>query len=128
MNDVQFPASILVFIAGGVALFQIALALGAPWGEWAFGGQHPGRLPRSFRISSATSLVVYGVQIAHFGAVATWWASPFNELVSTILNWVFVAFFAMGTVMNGISRSPKERFLWTPIVALSLACALIVAL
>lgn len=128
MNDIQIAASVLVIIAAIVSAFQIALAAGAPWGEWAFGGQHPGTLPRQFRVSSALSVVVYALQIAHFGSVASWWSAPFGDTASGILNWVFVAFFGLGTIMNGISRSRKERFLWTPVVALSLVCAVWVAL
>lgn len=128
MNDIQFAAIALVAIAALVSAFQIALAIGAPWGEWAYGGQNIGVLPQSLRISSGFSLVVYALQVAHFGSHATWWEPPFGIAVSEVLDWVFVAFFALGTVMNGISRSRKERYLWTPVVALSLVCALVIAL
>ncbi|MEY4477031.1 MAG: hypothetical protein RJA31_535 [Actinomycetota bacterium] len=128
MTDIQISAAILAGIAVLVSVFQIALAAGAPWGEWAFGGQNKGTLPRNLRASSAISLVVYGVQIAHFGSRAGWWAPPFGESVGSVLDWVFVAFFALGTVMNGISRSAKERYTWTPVVLVSLVCALWVVL
>ncbi|MFM6967791.1 MAG: hypothetical protein ACKOWN_02520 [Microbacteriaceae bacterium] len=128
MSDIQISAAILCGIAVLVSIFQIALAAGAPWGEWAFGGQNKGTLPRNLRASSGLSLILYGVQIAHFGSRVGWWATPFGESTSSVLDWVFVVFFALGTVMNGISRSPKERYTWTPIVLLSLVCALWVAL
>jgi hypothetical protein len=127
MNDIQMAATVLSAIAVVVSAFQIALTSGAPWGEWAFGGQNPGVLPKSFRITSGLSIIVYALQIIHFGSRAGWWVPVFGEPVASILDWIFVAFFALGTVMNGISRSRKERFLWTPVVAISLACALWIA-
>ena len=38
-----------------VAGFQIALALGAPWGRAAWGGAHEGRLPGKLRVASLVS-------------------------------------------------------------------------
>lgn len=128
MNDIQIASTILCAIAVLVAVFQVALASGAPWGEWAFGGQNKGRLPRSLRISSGVSLIVYAIQFTHFGSRAGFWVAPFGESAATVFDWVFVGFFVLGSIMNGISRSQKERYLWTPIVLFSLACALWVAL
>lgn len=128
MNDIQIAATVLSAIAAIVSAFQIALASGAPWGEWAFGGQNPGVLPKRLRISSGLSLVVYALQIVHFGSRAGWWMPIAGEPVASVLDWIFVAFFALGTVINGISRSRKERYVWTPVVAISLACALWIAL
>ena len=56
----------LTVIAAAVALalfvvlvaFQLALALGAPWGRAAYGGQTPGVLPAGRRVSSAVAVVV----------------------------------------------------------------------
>ena len=39
-------------------LFQIGLAAGMPWGELAWGGSHPGTLPRQLRIASDASVAV----------------------------------------------------------------------
>ena len=128
MNDTFIPALVLVVIAAIVSMFQVALASGAPWGEWAFGGQTKGVLPLNLRISSAMSLLVYAAQIAHYGAVANFWAPPLGNAATPVIDWVFVVFFSLGLVMNSISRSHKERNLWTPVVAVSLGCALVIAL
>jgi hypothetical protein len=45
----------------GLAVFQLLLAAGVPWGEAAWGGSHEGTLPASLRIGSAGSLLVYAV-------------------------------------------------------------------
>jgi hypothetical protein len=124
----SIAAEILVVIAVGVAAFQACLALGAPWGEWAFGGQHVGVLPRRYRASSALSLIVYALQATLYAQFAGWIGEGLPAAALTWLSWVFVAFFALGTLMNALSRSKRERALWTPIVAFSLLCAFIVAL
>ena len=43
----------------GIAIFQVLLASGKPWGLYARGGNHPGRLPKNLRIGSAVSSVIF---------------------------------------------------------------------
>ena len=112
----------------GAGVFQALLAAGKPWGEWAFGGQMKGTLPTAYRIASLVSISIYAAQIGHYLAQADLIASPFSASTATVTNWVLVGFFALGTLMNGISRSKKERALWTPILAVSLLLSIAVAL
>ncbi len=99
----------------------MGLALGAPWGVAAWGGQHPGRLPARLRIASAVAaLVVYpaialvvldasggaDLHLVEGGSARTWM-------------WVIAGFFGLGTLANAVSRSRPERG-WAP-VALGIA-------
>ena len=43
----------------GVALFQLALALGAPLGRAAWGGTHVGTLPTELRVASGVAVLVW---------------------------------------------------------------------
>jgi hypothetical protein len=121
-------AFILVFIQICVALFQLALVLGAPMGEYTMGGQNPGRLPIKLRLGAAISLLVNiaigGHYLAQTGFVQTLLPAQLNQ----VANWSLVAFTAIGLLMNSISRSKKERQMWVPVLLLSLACAVVVAL
>ena len=54
----SFASGFLVFAYLATALFQLALVLGAPMGEYAFGGQNVGKLPLGYRIGSAVSFVI----------------------------------------------------------------------
>lgn len=128
MTLISFCATALVIIAFGVAVFQVCLACGAPWGAFAFGGANLGRLPLRYRIISAASLLIYAIQAAVYAQAAGLVAFPLVASSLTWLLWVFVGFFALGTIMNAISRSKPERYTWTPIMVVSLVCALIVAL
>jgi len=51
-------ARLFVVLIACTILFQIALAAGVPWGEFAWGGSHPGTLPRQLRIASGASVAV----------------------------------------------------------------------
>lgn len=121
-------ALLLCVILAGAGVFQAMLAAGKPWGEWAFGGQMKGVLPNRYRIASLVSIGIYLIQIAHYLSQANLIASPFSANTATAINWILVGFFALGTLMNGISRSKKERALWTPILAISLLLSATVAL
>ena len=110
-----------------LTLFQLALAAGAPWGRAAYGGMWPGVLPRGIRINSAVfGVVLYPLAILYVldaaGIRETAWL-----LAPSVVLWVLAGFFAIGTVMNAISRSPVER--WWASVSLGLAvCCAVLAL
>ncbi len=121
-------AFILVAVQIIVSLFQLALVLGAPMGEYTLGGQTQGKLSLRLRLVSAISLLlnlaIAGHYLAQTGTIQTLLPSDLNQ----IANWGLVVFTASGLVMNSISRSKKERKMWVPVLLLSLTCAVIVAL
>lgn len=108
----------------GLVAFQIALAAGAPLGRFAWGGQHPEKLPRNLRIGSAISCLVH----AAFIAVALGAAGLIAWTPPTWLLWVITVFLALGIPMNALSRSRPERFTMTPIVVVLTACFAVLAL
>ncbi len=106
--------------------FQVALALGAPWGAYAMGGRSPGRLPPSMRLLALVQAVVLGllalVVLESAGLISRGRAEwPW-------LIWVAVAVSAVSVAMNAASRSPGERRLWVPVGLVMLASSLVVAL
>jgi len=121
-------AFILVAVQITVSLFQLALVLGAPMGEYTLGGQTQGKLSTKLRFVSAISLLVNlaiaGHYLAQTGALQTLLPEQLNQ----IANWALVVFTASGLVMNSISRSKNERNMWVPVLLLSLICAVIVAI
>ncbi|MDI5982504.1 hypothetical protein [Amycolatopsis magusensis] len=44
----------------GVALFQLAIAAGAPVGRASWGGKHPGTLPARLRVISTVAVLIWG--------------------------------------------------------------------
>ena len=122
-------AALIAFsLIGALTVFQLALALGAPLGAAAWGGQHPGVLPGRLRIASAVvGLVVYPliglVILAAAGLIGDDWL-PIDP---TAAMWILAAFFALGAVVNAVSRSAPER-IWSPVSAALAVCCVLIAL
>ena len=119
-------ALVAVALIGALVAFQVALALGAPLGAAAWGGQRPGVLPGGLRIASAiVGLLVYPLLAAVILAAAGLIADDWLPIDPTVAMWILTGFFALGTVVNAISRSKPER-VWAPVSgALAVCCALI---
>jgi hypothetical protein len=127
MQFAQLAAVAACLILAALAVFQAALIAGAPLGRFAWGGQHD-VLPTRLRIGSATSIVLY-VLIAYVGLARADLAPPLvSEGFSQITCWVLTGYFALGIVLNGISRSKPERLVMTPTVAILTALYLVLCL
>jgi hypothetical protein len=119
-------------VAGAVLVilivFQLALAAGAPLGAAAWGGQNPGVLPGRLRVASAVvGLVVYPIMLAVILAAAGLIADDWLPFDPAVLMWFFAGFFALGVVVNAISRSPPER-IWAVASAILAGCCIVIAL
>lgn len=118
----------LVFFFIALALFQLALVLGAPLGEYAFGGQRAGVLPPGFRVASFFSMVfalaIAGHYLAQLGVLTPMLAPDLNQVV----NWGLVGFAGLSAIANNITRSQKEKRLWGGPTVATLIAAVIIAL
>jgi hypothetical protein len=116
----------LTVILAILAVFQLALVLGAPLGHFAWGGQHR-VLPRRLRIGSLVSVVIYAV-IAVLALDRAGVIDVVSDIVSTVGMWIVFAYFVLGIPLNAISRSKPERYTMTPVVAVLAILSLLVAL
>ena len=109
-----------------LAVFQLALALGAPLGRFAWGGQHR-VLPAGLRVGSVVGIVIYAcicvLALDRAGAVD---AVPGR--FSAVGMWVVVAYFVLGVGLNAVSRSAPERRVMVPVTIVLAALSLVVAL
>lgn len=103
----------------GLSIFQLLLVVGKPLGEYAWGGQHK-VLPQKLRVGSAISIILYLIFALFLVSKAGIVSVITSTSLLTIGTWVLAGYFALGVVMNAISRSKKERMVMTP-VALVLA-------
>ena len=110
-----------------VVAFEVALALGAPWGAYAMGGARPVRFPAAMRASAIGQAVVLAllavIVLADAGLGLPAVSTSFRWLI-----WLAVAFSAVGVVLNAITRSAAERRLWLPVALVMLVSSLVVAL
>jgi hypothetical protein len=118
-----------VIVAAGlllIAAFQLALALGAPLGRAAWGGQHD-RLPPRLRRSSAVAVVIWLIATAIVLARASYLTLPGPSQLVTAGTWVVVVLLALGAIVNVASSSRWERFGWGPLAAILAVLGFIVA-
>jgi hypothetical protein len=123
----MIAALIYTIAAAGVVAFQVALALGAPWGAYAMGGAFPGRFPPRLRVAAAVQavvLIMLAVVVLAFAGLAL---SGLAQAAPWLI-WLVVAFSAVAAVLNTITRSAGERRLWAPVTYVMLVCSLVVAL
>ncbi len=123
----QLAAIVACAVLAALTVFQAALIAGAPIGRFAWGGQHD-VLPAKLRIGSAVSIALY-VLFAYAALAKAGLAQPLvNETFTAVSAWVLTAYFALGVVMNGISRSKPERLIMTPTALLLAALYLVLSL
>ena len=127
MNIRRIAGIVYAAATAVVVAFQIALALGAPWGAYAMGGAFPGQFPPAMRVGAFVQAGILlgfaGIVLARAGiALRTW------ERVSRWMVWVVVGFSALSLVLNLITPSAGERMLWAPVALVLLVCSLLVAI
>ena len=122
-----FAAGFLVFAYVATALFQIAIVLGAPLGEYSYGGQNPGVLKLPFRIASVFSALVMFAIAGHYLAQLGVLTPLLDQAGNSIANWGFAVFAGLSAIANNITRSQKEKRLWGGTTIAMLLAAVILA-
>lgn len=119
-------AQLLTVVLILLAIFQLALAFGAPLGRFAWGGQHR-VLPPGMRAGSLVAVVIYGVIVLiawdRVGII-----DVFPDAFAEVAMWVIFAYFVLGTVMNAISRSKAERYTMTPVTVVLAVLSFLIAM
>ena len=123
-DGIQLVAGLAAVGLCVVAIFQLAIALGAPVGRASWGGTHEGALPTNLRAASACAVAVWTL-----AALVILGRADLGLLSGDYLrwaSWVLVAVLVVGTITNAASKSPWERFGWAPFtLALAVACAVV---
>lgn len=116
-------ATLILLVLSG---FQIALAAGAPFGRFAWGGGNR-VLPVRQRIASTACPLVY-VFFASFPLQKTGLADiwPPNWIEPGL--WIIACYFAVSIGLNAMSKSRAERLVMSPVVAVLALLFFIVAL
>ena len=129
--DVETIALIAAALFGVLAVFQAALALGAPLGEYAYGGRaatESGTLTTRYRIMSGVAvLILLGFAyliLARAGVID----SPLTDRFILVGSWAVVAYLALNTAANLMGKTNVERYVFGSITAvLVVLCAIVAA-
>lgn len=117
----------------GASVFSIVIVLsfliicGLPLGEFTMGGQCK-VFPKKLRIALVIQLILqmfFVVVILQMGGFIPLWFSANATKIICIGMAVYLSF---NTVMNSISKSKKEKYVMTPLSAISAVCFWITAL
>ncbi|MGL6200584.1 MAG: hypothetical protein ACRC3H_16770 [Lachnospiraceae bacterium] len=117
----------------GASVFLIVIVLsfliicGLPLGDLTMGGQYK-VFPKKLKIILVIQLILqmfFVVIILQTGGYIPLW---FSEKITKIICIVMAIYLSFNTVMNFISRSKKEKYVMTPLSAISAVCFWITAL
>lgn len=112
---------------GSFAVYQAALAAGAPWGDHVWGGRHEGVLPTSLRIGSGVAVGVLvgmaAVVLVRSGVIRT--AGGPGRFAKT--TWAVSAYMTLNTLGNVASESNVEQAVFGPFTALMAGLTAVVA-
>lgn len=111
----------------GASVFSVVIVLsfliicGLPLGELTMGGQYK-VFPKKLRIVLVTQLILqifFVVIIIQMGGLIPLW---FSDKVTKIICVVMAIYLSLNTFMNFISKSKKEKYVMTPLSAISAIC------
>ena len=117
----------------GASVFSIVIVLsfliicGLPLGELTMGGQYK-VFPKKLRIILVTQLILqifFVVIILQMGGFISLW---FSGKVTKIICIVMAIYLSFNTFLNFVSKSKKEKYVMTPLSAISAICFWITAL
>lgn len=119
------PASTAAVVAavvlGALVLFQLALALGVPWGKASYGGAEA-TLPTHLRATSLVAVVFWSLVILvvlRRGGHQVW--SPMPVAWLPVVMWLLVGLMVVACVVNALTPSAIERAIWLPVSVALLA-------
>jgi hypothetical protein len=117
-------SALAAVVMAALALFEIGLAAGLPWGAAAWGGGQPVLSP-GMRMASAGAAVVWMVGllvVLRRGGYQV--RSPVPDRWARSAVWIFAAYAAVMVLANAASPSGTERAVMTPAsVVLAATCA-----
>ena len=117
----------------GAGVFSIVIVLsflivcGFPLGELTMGGQYK-VFPKKLRIILVMQLILqifFVVIVLQMGGLIPFW---FSENATKIICIIMAVYLSFNTIMNVISKSKKEKYIMTPLSAISAVCFWIITL
>ena len=120
----RMAATLAAIGFASLAVFQLAIAAGAPWGHAAWGGENA-HLSGARQVASAVAAVIYVAAalcvLCRAGVVSR---ARSDAAIFRWGTWFFVAAMAIGALPNLASQSRWENFIFGPLALVLPPCAL----
>lgn len=121
----RFAGIFYAIVSFGIVAFHVAMAIGAPWGDYAMGGAFPGQFPILIRVFSLVQvLILLFFVVVILSCAGLVFSALYHKCQR--LAWGAVAFSVVGFILNLISPSIRERIVWTPVAFILLVCSFLV--
>ncbi len=118
---------LFLVLISAVIIFQLALIIGMPLGEYAMGGKFQGKLPFAMRVAAVIQILILFFFMIIVTTKSGWLFQQYYVYSKTAI-WFVVAFSILATVLNLITPSKKERKIWAPVSIMLLICSVIIAI
>lgn len=116
---------ICAIITFGMALLQLSITFGAPFGEYVLGGANK-VLPKKMRLISCTFFLIFifvGMAYLQLGNILY---IGFNSMFAKIIIIVNTLFLRYAIIGNGmLTKSKKEKYVMTPFSIIQFICSVI---
>lgn len=116
----SFINAIITF---GMALLQLSITFGAPFGEYVLGGENR-VLPKKMRFVSFTYFVIFifvSMAYLQWGNVLYMGLNAVSVKTILIVNMIFLAYAIIGNGM--LTKSKKEKYVMTPFSIVQFICS-----
>ena len=109
-----------------VVVFNFALLLGAPWGDYTQGGKDPGVLETPGRFGALGTAIFFGVlALAMLARAGEGLMRDWRPKVITVLAWFATLYLALNFFLNVFTGPVAERTIFGPISTLTFVFAVI---
>lgn len=126
-TSLTIPVAIFCGLTAIVIVFQLALALGAPWGKYTVGGRFPDKLPPRMRLAALAQILV----LLLFAAIVLARSGLALSAIygfSRVAIWFVAGFFVLGSLANLTTPARGERLIWGPVNVVMLLATILIAL
>jgi len=124
--NAKVASRITALLLGIVVAFNVALLLGAPWGDYTQGGKDPGVLETPGRFGALGTAIFFAVlALAILARAGEGLMRNWRPKVITVLAWFTTLYLALNFFLNVFTGPVAERTIFGPISTLTFVFAVI---
>lgn len=124
----DFASWFLVIATFSIALFQLALVLGAPLADYLYRGQISGVIPTRYRLVSVLAMLLMLAIAGHYLAQLGLFRPVLPPDLNALSNWGFVAFFVFAALLSNRTKSQNHKRIFGSVTIAMLLAAIMVAI